>query len=226
MMDRSYDFDGIIRSIILDETKYLRHYLAKVEDNTDPLFGGRVLVTIPKLGWDTQEKGQWARPRQVRGLSVPKVGEWVEVYFIDGSVNTLAYMGIALEMQNMIPKNYTGTSLHVLWEMPGDKEQVIKYDADEKKATLKFEKLDIDIVDTLAVTADTKATLDCNDIVVNGGAEKAVLGTALDTWMTGTLKVWADTHTHAFTAPAGPVGVTATPLTAPTNYLSNEIKIK
>jgi hypothetical protein len=225
-MDRSYDFDGIIRSIVTEETKYLRHYLAKVEDNADQLQKGRVLVTVPSLGWDTQAKGQWARPRQVRGLSVPKVGEWVEVYFIDGSVNTLAYMGIALEMQEMIPKNYTGTSLHVLWEMPGDKEQVIKYDADDKKATFKFEKLDVAVADTMAVAAETKYTLDCDDIVYNGGTEKAVLGTALNTWMTNTLKVWADTHTHAFTAPAGPVGVTATPLNAPANYLSDKMKLK
>jgi len=184
-----------------------------------------VLVTIPMLGWDTQEKGQWARPRQMHGLSVPKVGEWVEVYFIDGSVNTLAYMGIAIEMDQMKPKNYTGTSLHVLWEMPGDKEQVIKYDADDKKATLKFEKLDVTIADTMAVAADTKYTLDCDDIVYNGGSEKAVLGTALDTWINNTLKIWTDTHVHPVPA-FGNSGVAVTPLTAPANYLSNEIKLK
>ena len=225
-MDRSYDFDGIIRSIVWEETKYLRHYVAEVKKNTDELMSGRILVVIPSLGWDTEDKGQWARPRYTHGLSVPKVGEWVEVYFIDGSVNNLAYMGTALEMLNMKPLNYTGPTMHVLWEMPGDQEQVIKYNADEKKATLKFDKLDIDIVDTLAVTADTKVTLDCNDIVINAGTEKAVLGTALDTWITNTLKIWTDTHIHPTTLPGANTGVAITQLTAPANYLSNEIKLK
>jgi len=218
-MDRSYDFDGIIRSIVWEETKYLRHYVAEVKKNTDELMSGRILVVIPSLGWDTEDKGQWARPRYTHGLSVPKVGEWVEVYFIDGSVNNLAYMGTALEMLNMKPLNYTGPTMHVLWEMPADKEQAITYNADEKKMTVKSDKLAID---------------GSSEIVFNQGTEKAVLGTALDTWISNTLKVFADSHLHlagtlfdSLGFPCtGATGVASAPLTAPTNYLSNEIKLK
>lgn len=225
-MNREYDFDGLIRSIIADEIKYLCHYLAKVEINQDPDMKGKVLVTIPSLGWTTQQQGQWARPRQINGLSVPKVGEWVEVYFIDGKVHNLAYMGIAFEMLEMMPKNYLQPQTHVLFEAQDDNQQFVMFDGDMKKMTLNTNDVDVTSTGTLTVKADTETKIDSAKITLNAGAEPFVLGTALDTWLVNTLKVWADTHTHSFTAPAGPVGTPVAPLTAPANYLSTGIKGK
>lgn len=217
-MDREYDLYGIIRDIIIEQTRYLRHYIAKVENNNDPDMKGKVFVTVPALGWDTPDKGQWAIPRHMHGLSIPAMGEYVEVYFINGSVHTMAYMGIPMEVMNMIPKNYTSNFDHIIFEAPGDQNTTIKYNENTKQ---------LDILAGKIVVGDTNNTTetDINGTAIkfNAGTEAYVLGTALDTWMTNTLKVWADTHTHAFTAPAGPVGVTATPLTAPTNYLSTAI---
>ena len=183
-MDRAYDLDGLIRSIVSEETIYLRHYLAQVKDNSDPLNGGRVLVVIPSLGWDTQDKGQWARPRQMHALSVPKVDEWVEVYFINGSVNNLAYMGGALEMSQMKPENYIAATTHILWEMPGDKNQVIKFDANTKQFDMKFDK-----------------------IIMNEGTEKYVLGDTAKTEWDKIKQMLTDLQTAFNTwAPVAPPG--------------------
>lgn len=201
MMDRENDFDGIIRSIIYEELRYLRHYIAKVEDNQDPDGKGKILVTIPMLGWDTQRKGHWAIPRQMRGLSIPAKGEYVEVYFINGSVHTPAYMGLPMEVQNMIPKNWTDPKTHVIWEAPGDENQVIMFDENQKRLDIKADK-----------------------IRMNEGTEKYVLGDALDTWINNTLKAaWADVHVHTSAAPGAPTSAPTVLLTAPTNYLSTTI---
>lgn len=57
---------------------------------------------------------------------------------------------------------------------------------------------------------------------IGAGTERLVLGDALDTWFTGTLKAVYDAHIHPETgASTGPPTV---PLTAPTNYLSDKIK--
>jgi hypothetical protein len=225
-MNREYDFDGLIRSIIQDEMKYLCHYLAKVEINQDPDMKGKVLVTIPSLGWHNQLQGQWARPRQITGLSVPKVGEWVEVYFIDGKVHNLAYMGIAFEMMDMLPKNYLQPQTHVLFEAQDDNTQYTLFDGDMKKMTLNTNEVDVTATGTLTIKADTETKIDSAKITLNAGSEPFVLGTALDTWITNTLKIWTDTHLHPTTVPGANTGVAITQLTAPANYLSTGIKGK
>ena len=140
-MDREYDLYGIIRDIIIEQTRYLRHYIAKVENNNDPDMKGKVFVTVPALGWDTPDKGQWAIPRHMHGLSVPAIGEYVEVYFINGSVHSMAYIGMPMEVLNMIPKNYTSNFDHVLFEAPGDPNTTVKYNENTKQFDIKATKI-------------------------------------------------------------------------------------
>jgi hypothetical protein len=202
-MDREYDFDGVIRAIVQEEMRYLKHYWAKVENNVDPDGKGKVLVTIPVHGWDSQEKGQWAIPRYPRGLSIPAVGKYVEVYFINGNVDTLAYTGDAMELKDMLPKNFVDKSTHVIWECPDDENQVIKYDANQKQMDIKSD-----------------------NIILNEGTESFVLGDMLDTWINNILMAVYNGHKHICSAPTVLSGVPDSLITAPTNYLSENIKGK
>lgn len=60
---------------------------------------------------------------------------------------------------------------------------------------------------------------------IGAGTQSFVLGDALDTWITGTLKALYDAHTHSgVTVGAGVTGPPAVPLTAPTGHLSDKIK--
>lgn len=175
-MDREYDLYGIIRDIIIEQTRYLRHYIAKVENNNDPDMKGKVFVTVPALGWDTPDKGQWAIPRHMHGLSIPAMGEYVEVYFINGSVHTMAYMGIPMEVMNMIPKNYTSNFDHIIFEAPGDQNTTIKYNENTKQ---------LDILAGKIVVGDTNNTTetDINGTAIkfNAGTEPFIKGTAAQT---------------------------------------------
>ncbi len=109
----------ILRDIIARETLYLRHYDGKVLSNSDPLNLGRVLVAIPMLGWNSQAQAAWARPRGLHSLSVPSVGEYVEVYFLDGDPSRAVYLGNATHLQGQIPQGYDGNvQHHVLFQDP------------------------------------------------------------------------------------------------------------
>jgi hypothetical protein len=118
---------GYILGIVKQELRYYKHYIGQVRDTADKLNKGRVLVTIPILGWDSPEKGAWCFPRQMHSLSVPAVDEWVEVYFLNGDPNRPVYMGISAEIQDMIPDNYSSPDIDILFEDPENKINV-QYD--------------------------------------------------------------------------------------------------
>jgi hypothetical protein len=113
----------ILKNIVLRETLYMRHYLGKVLDNQDPINKGRVKVALDDLGWS---QGIWAKPRVK--MSVPAVGKWVDVFFINNDKDRPVYLSIAFENQDMIPKNYDGQpTTHIIFE--DNTNQVhIKYD--------------------------------------------------------------------------------------------------
>lgn len=119
---------GELRKIVREELRYLRHYIGQVVDNQDPSTKGRVRVKIADLGWDTNDKSPWCWPRQLHALDVPKVDEWVEVYFINGDRARAVYLGQASEILEQIPDGYTSPAKRVLFQDPdsGDK---IEYDS-------------------------------------------------------------------------------------------------
>lgn len=128
-MDKEYSIYGLIQDIIIRETRFLKHYIGEVKNNIDPLAMGRILVTIDELGWSTPDIGAWCYPRDKNSLTTPAIGDWVEVYFIDGDVDRPVYLGVANEIAEMTPKTFDGMpTTHVLFEDPVADANNIKFD--------------------------------------------------------------------------------------------------
>jgi hypothetical protein len=119
----------ILRRLINQEIVYLRHYYGKIVDVNDPLELGRVKVEVPELGIDSGI-GMWCSSRSKTSLTTPKQEDWVEVYFMAGDRNKPVYIGEAMEMENMIPRNYKKKATsQIIFEDPQDKTH-IAFDAD------------------------------------------------------------------------------------------------
>jgi hypothetical protein len=118
----------MIQKIITDSNKFNVPRIGKVTQVVDPLNKGRVLVQIPSLGWNTDEKGAWCFPKQINGLIIPRVNDSVIVEFIDGSMDLPIYSGIAMNMKNMIPENYDPTGQSQLLYESADGKDFIKVD--------------------------------------------------------------------------------------------------
>jgi len=115
------DLLGDLQAIIKEETLYLRHYMGKVVKTTDVSKLGRVQVTIPELGFETPDIGIWCHPRQGYGLLPPKIGDWVEVYFMNGDSSRPVYINGVSELADQIPTNYTGVPKDgVIFEDPNN----------------------------------------------------------------------------------------------------------
>ena len=115
----------LIRKIITDETRYLRHYLGKVVDDDDPDKQGKVRAQIPELGWDTDDVAPWIPPRALNALQTPKKDQWIEVYFMRGNRDFSVYMGQATEMENSLPELFEGDiDNQVLFEDAENKEGI------------------------------------------------------------------------------------------------------
>lgn len=107
------DLHGLIQRIIAQETVFLRHYIGKVlahSTNSD----GVVKVAILELGCETEDTAFRCFPRDKNSFISPAVGDWVEVYFINGNRNHPVYMGVANEIAEMLPTNYAGTPTNQL----------------------------------------------------------------------------------------------------------------
>jgi hypothetical protein len=115
-MDKTRTIRGMIQEIVIQETRYIRHYVGKVVDTGDDTNKGRVKVIIPYLGWLSPSQAPWCFPRDKHSMIVPKVDEWVEVYFIGGHKDHPVYLGIAGEMKNQITKAYTDINKDVIFE--------------------------------------------------------------------------------------------------------------
>jgi len=173
-MDNTRTFTGMISDIIERETKYLRHYIGKVADNIDPDSRGKILVKCDDLGWDTNDTAAWCFPRQLHCMTVPAIGEYVEIYFIMGDVDRPVYMGQCGDVSGNLAKAWDNKpSTHVLFQSPKTTENII-YDEILKRLTA-----------------------DATEILLGKGATEAgVLGTAL--------KSWLETHTHPTAAAGAP----------------------
>jgi hypothetical protein len=131
-MDRYRNIAEMIAAEVEKKLKYERRYLGQVSDNEDPSTKGRVRVMVPDLGWDSQERAQWCWPRQGHGMSVPSVGQWVEVWFVAGKREWAAYQGIATEIEGQIPEAFTKRQIRVLLQDP-DTGDAISYDSQSGK---------------------------------------------------------------------------------------------
>lgn len=125
-MTRNRDLLSTIRDIVLTTTKFMRHYVGEVIDTADPKRSGRVKVAIPQLGWTSSAAAAWCWPRQGHGMSVPKRGEWVEVWFINGDPSWPVFLGIASEMKDMVVEGDPMT--HVLFAPAVDSDDRVEYD--------------------------------------------------------------------------------------------------
>lgn len=128
-MDLTRTTRGAIEQIVREETRYLRHYFGTVLRNNDELGRGRVLTTVPELGWNTEATGAWCFPRQTHALSVPAVGELVEIYFMSGDVNRPVYLGLPADFVDNLPPSYVSPATHIVFEDPEEK-TLIRFDGD------------------------------------------------------------------------------------------------
>ena len=115
-MSQFDDFTNMIQMIIRDETKYFVPRLGIVSQIIDPISKGRILVKIPSLGWDADDKAAWCFPKHIKGIVTPNVGDYVLIEFVDGNMTMPVYSGIAHYMKDMIPKNYTSEQTQVIAE--------------------------------------------------------------------------------------------------------------
>lgn len=189
----------MVAEIVRTETRYLRHYIGTVAKNIDPESMRRVLVTIPSLGWDTENVGAWCFPRQGHSLVIPSVGEAVEVYFIEGNLNRPVYLSIATEQTRGIPKIWKSETDDIIFESP-KKKNYIKHDDKTGEMDLKAETITL---------IDPAAT------------EYAVLGTQLNTYLTTLV-----TAINALFATKLDGGGAAGILTLPSGLLSAKVKLK
>ena len=195
----SQDLIGMLRELIQEETKWLRHYQGKVLKNQDPEGYNRVLVSIPELGWVDEKMAFWAFPRDKNGVSLPDVGANVEIYFMNGNPSRPVYLGLAWEGYNRSPvvKNFDGKpSTHILFEDPKSKDSYVKYSGGSYKILGK-------------------------DLTLLEGTEPFVLGTQLNTFLTTLV---ANINVALGTKLNGS-GSTGT-LTPPSGILSTTIKGK
>ena len=135
MTERSNeDFEGLIRDIIRDECKYFGAMMGQVTSTDDELKQGRIQVIIPALGHYNQNNAIWVCSRDKHLISVPIVGDWVEIRFMDGHRDRAYYCGICNQVAEQTLKNYDGNrTTHILFENPNESSEYIKYDEVKKE---------------------------------------------------------------------------------------------
>lgn len=214
LADKNNSLYGEICDIIFEETLYLRHYIGQVLSNTDELNIGMVQVSVPELGWADQSTAPWCAPRQRHSMTIPEVGEWVEVYFMAGDCNRPVYLEMCNDLKKgdnsfCVPSWYKGNpKLRIIYQSPVS-QKGIKLDDTQGILTIDAEKL----IELFA-----------------GSSEPFVLGTKLNTWISNFITTIFNMHTHVFTGTvsgATCAGTTNPPLptgTAPTDILSTKIK--
>lgn len=210
LADKTDSVYGMICEIVRRETLYLRHYMGQVLSQTDERNIGIVQVSVPELGWTTGDIAPWCYPRQRHSMSVPEIGEWVEVYFLNGDRNRPVYIANCGELSKddnkyCIPEWYTGDpKLRVIYQSPTSGKG-IKLDDTQNIMTIDSE----------------------NIVMIDGSTEPFVLGTQLENYLKNLVDTELNAHTHQYVdTPVGP-SMTNPPskaMTAPTGILSTKIK--
>ena len=127
----------ILKRIILEETKYLRHYVGKIADINDPANKGRVLVLIDGLGWSTNDNGAWCYPAGTNSVITPQINDYVIVIFMYGNPNMPYYIGMANAIQGMYPQDFDNKPSTCIIFESNDNKTYIKYDDQQKMVEIK-----------------------------------------------------------------------------------------
>lgn len=165
-----YELREELQMLIKEETLYLRHYRGEVIDNKDSEKKGRVFVIIPELGFDSVDKAIPCYARDKNSMSLPAVGDYVEVYFMNGNPNEAVYLGNISEYDGNIPESFTGDPEdHVLFESPKIKADNLKYN--KSKELVIFEGSDFAVKFNELKTAFDQLKSDHNSFLlhVHGG---------------------------------------------------------
>lgn len=110
----------IIKTIVLREFKYWMPQRGQVKNINDPEGLGRVKVTVPILGWTTEDLGVWAKPAGQSGLITPKQDDWVLVQFIAGNPADAVWVGTLPVMKGSEPSIYQDQNTQILFEDPDE----------------------------------------------------------------------------------------------------------
>lgn len=132
-MPTQRDLLTIIQRLIAKETVFLRHYIGKVLNNDCSLIPellntGMVQIAIYDLGYDSADIAFWCSPRNKNAMVSPKVGDWVEVYFINGDRDRPVFIADAQEISGQLPKNYDGKPTTQLLFEDNNNQIHIKFD--------------------------------------------------------------------------------------------------
>lgn len=171
-MDLTRTTRGAIEQIVREETRYLRHYFGTVLRNDDELNRGRVLASVPELGWNTEDQAAWCFPRQAHALSVPAIEEIVEIYFMAGDPNRPVYLGLPADFVDNLPPSYVDPTTHIVFEDPQEA-TLIRWDG----ATLDLGKTGY--LEAARQTDSVEVTIPTNTVViaVSGGSGSPAVGT-------------------------------------------------
>jgi hypothetical protein len=178
MSNRRNDEYGEILQVISEETKYFKQYEGKILDIGDELNKGRVKISVPELGWFLPTESPWVDAEYFgRGCIVPKVDDWVVVYFIAGNVNRPRYRSRTSALTGSTPGSYTGVNKKVLFD---DSVTVIVYDDESKE---------------LSISGPAKITIKGDAIELNGNGKQFVTWSELNTALTTLCGLLAN-HVH------------------------------
>lgn len=133
MNDKTRTNLQMIQEIVRQETIFLRHFVGVVLDNKDELNKGRIQVAIYDLGLDTKDVAPWCNARYIgNGISIPKVDDWVEVYFINGSPDRPVWLALASEVKDNLLSNFVDEKTDVLHENRVTGDAIIYKEEDEQ----------------------------------------------------------------------------------------------
>ena len=211
------DFYSIIKDIIDEETLYLRHFVGEIVDINDILNKGRIKIAIAELGFDTPDLGIWCNPRQGNSLTLPKVGQYAEVYFLNGDRTRPVYLYPVSEIQGNTPQNYTTTSDNIIFEDPNNPDAFIKYDSA------------VQLLQMFNDPNSFKIDYQNGIVTILNGTESFVLGDSFLSWLNNFITTIFNLHTHPYVDTPVGASVTSPPTqqgTSPTNILSQFIKGK
>ena len=209
-MSENRDLLEMIQTIIKEETMFLKHYIGEIVDNKDVLNKGRVKVTLPEIGMYTPDLALWCFPRQSMQMCIPNIGQWAEVYFINGDRSKPVYIYPVAEITGNIPEGYKGlVSNQILYESPKNKD-CIKYD---------------DAEGTLEVSLKKDLNILCEEINLLDGDESFVLGDALQSFF-DTFITLLNAHIHSGVVTGTGSSGSTSGFTPPTDILSDVIKGK
>lgn len=183
-MSTRRDLWSEIRKEIILQTKYLRHYSARVVDNQDGESKGRCKVIIPALGLDPTNNfaGIWAWPRE-KGANIPETDSWVEVYFREGNRKFPVYMGEIREIEEQIPPNWDGDPLDRVILNP--KSGLINFHYNEGENTLELVMPDDDAILNFTV-AGNAVTIDSNGVLIEDASGNIIESGSSGIMLTGT----------------------------------------